>query len=522
MYTELETKALSKFFTNLESNIYCATDNMPTSLWAFLTGGYSRSELNMRDRFLAIFKEMDASNYESILLDIIGDDRVNQAIEKALSKSEQFMRKWAIQYSHASLKDSAVDRIAIENVSIRATKILEDSQLGAFQEKSTRYMDFSNVEFYVPESECVTDEHRAILTKSMDLYRKMLDRAIEYFKSTIDRSQFTSEAAWLRTCKARAFDEARYALPTAIKTSLGATLPTRETERWIAKMLAHPEKEIRDIATLVKQECVKVNPGLLRHVDANPYLHQRSLDISETVRKKALEGIKSEENRTGMSLITRANDPVAVLTAFCADIGLHTPGEISAAGDESLSELMDSILRSRGLFDAMPNWTAAGELEFCITIDIGAYRDIQRHRVGTQTSSDWAPLYGYSIPDFLGTDGQSDLLDEYVALSNEIQSSITELYKNDRYVAGYFMLLGTNIRLHYVCNFKQYAYFVELRSGASGHYSYRKLAQKMYASLPDHWAVFNQHVRCDQSEYSDRRVAEERIQEKLKALQAVE
>jgi hypothetical protein len=215
----------------------------------------------------------------------------------------------------------------------------------------------------------------------MNLYRKILDRAIEYFKATIRRDQFTSDAAWLRTCKAKAFDEARYALPTSIKTSLGATLPTRETERWITKMLAHPEKEIRDIAALVKQECVKVNPGLLRHVDANPYLHQRSLDISETVRKKALEGIKSEENRTGMSLITRANDPVAVLTAFCADIGLHTPGEISAAGDESLSELMDSILRSRGLFDAMPNWTAAGELEFCITIDIGAYRDIQRHRV---------------------------------------------------------------------------------------------------------------------------------------------
>lgn len=58
-YTPNEKIVLEYFFTASESNVYCATENMSSQLWAFLTGQYSRSELSMRDRLLGLFSEME-------------------------------------------------------------------------------------------------------------------------------------------------------------------------------------------------------------------------------------------------------------------------------------------------------------------------------------------------------------------------------------------------------------------------------------------------------------------------------
>ena len=287
-----EEKVLLHFFTNIDKDIYCATDNMPISLWAFLLGGYSRSQLSMRDRFLKIFRDIsmeskDSQDYDEIIHDIVNSISVgSEYLNVMLAKSAKFMEVYAINYGHNSLKDSSYDRIAIENVSIRATKILEDSQQGAFQEKSTRYMDFSVDSYYFPECEFLYDEHQNIIQKSFQLYRVILEEATKYFKTTISKEDFKTEAAWERTCKAKAFDEARYALPTATKTSLGVTMPTRETERWISKLLGAPEKEIRDLAIQIQEECIKINPGLLKHVVPNSYLNQNNNKFANLMWQK--------------------------------------------------------------------------------------------------------------------------------------------------------------------------------------------------------------------------------------------
>jgi hypothetical protein len=59
-YTADEAAIIAHFFTSADPHqrIYAVTDAMPTQLWALLEGGYSRSALGMRERFLAIFKEM--------------------------------------------------------------------------------------------------------------------------------------------------------------------------------------------------------------------------------------------------------------------------------------------------------------------------------------------------------------------------------------------------------------------------------------------------------------------------------
>ena len=57
-FTDDEKIVLLHFFTNIDKNVYAATDAMPNSLWALLEGGYSRAQESMRMRFLKIFSDM--------------------------------------------------------------------------------------------------------------------------------------------------------------------------------------------------------------------------------------------------------------------------------------------------------------------------------------------------------------------------------------------------------------------------------------------------------------------------------
>ena len=57
-YTKDEKTVLAHFFTNTESNVYCAKDNMPSELWAQLMGQYARSDQTVRDRLLKLFNDV--------------------------------------------------------------------------------------------------------------------------------------------------------------------------------------------------------------------------------------------------------------------------------------------------------------------------------------------------------------------------------------------------------------------------------------------------------------------------------
>ncbi|MCI0618106.1 FAD-dependent thymidylate synthase, partial [bacterium] len=231
-FTEDEKTVLSHFFTNIDKNIYGATDAMPNSLWALLEGGYSRSQVSMRMRFLDIFDEMleefkagKLAKEEIVTVKDFADKlRSGGSLNMAffLSKAEQFMRKWAVQYGHDSLKDSDVVRFAIENVTQFATAPIEEARLGAYQEKSTRYVNISNEFLVVPtdlkEFENEVRSWNRLLMSNYDESKSIVNN---FIAKRLNRAEFKSEAAFDRTVAAKTFDIVRYFLPATSLTSLG-------------------------------------------------------------------------------------------------------------------------------------------------------------------------------------------------------------------------------------------------------------------------------------------------------------
>jgi hypothetical protein len=182
---------------------------------------------------------------------------------------------------------------------------------------------------------------------------------------------------------------------------------------------------------------------------------------------------------------------------------------------DAVEDCFESILGNRGSHDEPHSSFEVGDIVYQTTIDIGAYRDLQRHRVGTQSCTLWSDGYGYSIPDVLEVESLNDLRLAYVEHMNEVESLVSELRTFDRFFAEYYVNLGFNVRWTYRANLKQFVYLIELRSGESGHYSYRKIAQNMYLTLKEKLPILSKYVRVNLNDYSDRRKAEEIIQSKL-------
>lgn len=517
-YNENEIKVLSYFFTNIDKDVYCATDNMPVDLWALLLGGYSRSPISLRDRLLQVFTDvakLDNVSYDDYVSELASKLHT-VSLTKELDKAAKFMKIWAVNYGHNSLKDSSYNMTAIENVSIKASKELEASDQSAFQEKSTRYMDFSGDSLVTGIDE-TTD---SLLKEAMLVYSDVKDSLIAYYKTKISRDDFKTENAWVRTCNAKAFDDARYLLPTAIKTSLGSTMPSRETERWISYLLSSDLPEVVALGDEIKTECRKITPALVERVEANKFLNRKTgTALAKRLRNTSTSNIISKNREVGVVMDNSTDIEIEVAYNLMNAVGMVDEDALYD-GTVTLEEVFELGLGERGDHDDMPKETATGFLAFDIICDIGAFRDIQRHRKGTQIVETWNSHRGYSVPDVFSDHSLVDLKNKYVDIFEKVSARNKELLISNTNMSEYCLLLGHNVRFNYQCDFRQFAYLVELRSGESGHYSYRRIAQQMFKLFEEKFPMISKYLRVNMSGYSDRRKQEERIQEKIKAAES--
>src|SRR5574341_1842628 len=151
LFSPEEQAILRPYVTNVDRPIF-ALKNLPEEVVAVLFAYYSRSRDSLRRNLLKLIQEKDldleerlqtsASSVESWA----ATDRDELAL--ARQKAKEFHEKWVVGYGHASVAEHAVAHLAIEDVSIVASKVVEDTRLASYTEKSTRYVVFDRDKFY--------------------------------------------------------------------------------------------------------------------------------------------------------------------------------------------------------------------------------------------------------------------------------------------------------------------------------------------------------------------------------------
>ncbi|MHC5066335.1 MAG: FAD-dependent thymidylate synthase [Planctomycetota bacterium] len=510
-YTDQERALLARYFSEVDAAEHAdvfLVQNLPQEVAATLNGVYSRSSLSMRDNFLERLKKgleeagrsLDEFEVSSVEEDLLSDVMAD--------KSGKFLKTYAIDHGHNSLREGSIVHLGVERVSQLVTRFVQRERRCSFEESSTRYISFSAENHWrdpdvVAAGGEVLAAYEEILRESFTLYQEMSDALIEYLQETRPLKEGEKKGPYMRALKAEAFDAARYLLTPAINTKWGLVADARTLADIITELLSHPLKEFQTVGEKMKAQAEKVLTTLLAHAGPNEFLaaqHRQYPEIAGQLQS-SLPPVKSGEPSTRLL----AWDPDLddrLLASMIYEQSEHGFEELQAvvaklSADER-GAILEQALKQRGKRDPLPiGLEGAQPFDFEILVDFGAYRDIGRHRKGFQQQQLLSTNHGYLVPPLVTEAGMEARFREVLDRCAKLQEIVAADHPQ---AAGYVTPFAFLQRVRIIFDPRQLAYFIELRSGPEGHFAYRQVALDMMQELRKVAPLFSCYIRAQEGE----------------------
>jgi thymidylate synthase ThyX len=415
--------------------------------------------------------------------------------------SSKFLESFYFQYGHASIADLGHVVMCFEGISELAATEIEDEPLWDGQARSSRYQDFSRSGFVVPPEldSAGAAAYRNAGEALLQAYHQIHKQAVEHLTETLPRPEDMKLDAYQRNITARAFDVARYTLFWGIPTGVGQVTSIRTLEKQIRRLKASEYREIRELAEEIADACSlppecpwdpaaslePLAPTLARHVDAETHPVQSRKDLAQWVKENLSPWTGPAPETVEL---TRMDEPHAEAVATLLYPVTETPFRAlyeMALGWSAArrNEVIDVALKSRANRDDLLKAFRGGPYAFDLVMDVGAYRDLHRHRRCQQFRQSYSSSLGFESPEIM----------ERAGVKTIYETAMSGAFSAMRSLAGpashYLLPFGARSRFLFKMDFAEAEYIARLRSGVKGHFSYRKVAwemkQKMEALEPE-------------------------------------
>ena len=413
-----EQDILSPYVTNTNRSVFVLT-NLPEVIKGALFSRYSRSTLGLRTLLLKEFIQKKESKFDQIQGGG-NHQKSSKNIELAIESAQNFYDRILDGYGDDSIGELGGAHLALENISILATKTVEDARIGGSPlEKSTRYVSFSekiNGEYqFYQEPALLKSTHRNLFLETcrnlFDTYVQFTEPIREHVRKCLPLDTKISQNAYERSVRARGFDIIRGLLPAATLTNMGVFGNGRFFENLISKLKVDSLLELNEIGQLSFEELNKVIPSFVRRADTNHRHFQdfRGFDFSqkEFVSKIAdsqLGKLKPDKSEL-VNLIdydSEAENKViaAILYPYSSIPLQQIRDRVRTMSDSEKSKLIKQVAGLRGHRRHKPDrGLELAFYTFDILGDYGMYRDLHRHRMLTQERQPLSTRYGYDTPD---------------------------------------------------------------------------------------------------------------------------
>jgi thymidylate synthase ThyX len=419
-------------------------------------------------------------------------DSIRESVEWVRTHdSMKFLESFYFQYGHASIADLGHVVLCFEGISELAATEAEDEQLWDGQARSSRYQDFSRSGFVTPpdlnESDAAT--YKASGEKLLAAYAQIHKRMAEFLAERLPRPEDMKPEAYQRNIAARAFDVARYTLFLGIPTGVGQVTSIRTLERQIRRLKSSEYAEIRDLAGEIAAACAcppactwdektaaePLAPTLARHVEPDGHAIESRKDL-ETWARQNLPAFANDGAE--MVDLLRPTDMHAEIAATLlypfTNYSFRALYEMTTGWSAAQrNEVIDVALRSRTRRDDLMRGFRGGLYAYDIVMDIGAYRDMHRHRRCQQYRQAYSGRLGFDTPASLIEAG---LQSSYEAVMQETLATMGRLPEP---ASHYLLPFGARSRFLFKMDFAEAEYIAKLRSGVKGHFSYRQVAWEM-------------------------------------------
>ncbi|MBN1476237.1 FAD-dependent thymidylate synthase [Candidatus Sumerlaeota bacterium] len=408
------------------------------------------------------------------------------AAELSEEESSRFHEKWVIGYGHASVAEHAVLHIALENVSILATKVIEDNRLASYTEQSTRYQVYRRDRFFRPPAVMASrhaERFVALCQALMSHYWEWVEPMMAHLAPTVERPEGMSGRLWETRVRAAACDALRYLLPTATQTNLGWTVNARVLERAITKLRSHPLEEMRAIGESLREVATERVPTLLRYADPSEFLQRTPALMRE--HSLALTESAPLDDQWDVRLVHF--DPDAEERVVAALLYEHTRASyeetlrrVRAMSPEERNRVLDDAVRHRGQHDQVGRAWETTTYTFDTLMDYGAFRDLQRHRLATQINQPISAAHGYLTPPEIVSGGFENEYRRLMDEAREVHDAMAEDLPSE---APYTVPLAYRKRTLFTMNLRELHHMIQLRTGPQGHPSYRLLSHRLLEEI---------------------------------------
>lgn len=519
-FTPEERAKLEPYVTNLDGDVFAVKG------LAGITGAvyarYSRAATGFR---------------ETLLKEFVEAGQINAA------KAQELIERVLIAFGDDSVGELEGAHVSFENISILATKEIEDRRIGGSPiEKSTRYVFYDepgpdgNFRYY-RDPAVMASPHAAAYVETMDFifrtYAELVAPMTEYYKKLkpIEAAEYdingdgvkeklaglTAEAdvkAFRRTyntdIRTKACDALRYLLPVATLTNVGIFGNGRFFQTVLTRCYSSELPEAQAIAASCHRELDKIIPRYVKRARRQDY-EIRTRESMNKFAAELLRGVPAAE-QPAVTLLDRGEEAIAAKcgnqparTAELRQALLEEEDNLLLAcmlfpfANHSLDQLRDIVRRLKP--DQREKLVAAyvGEratrrdrpgrafeagyaYTFDLRTDFGTYKDLMRHRMNTQLRQKFSPLLGFIVPPDLEAAGFADRARECAARAAALYE---RLLPDLPAQAAYATLHGSEVRWVLAMNDREASHLIELRTTPQGHPSYRKVCQVMHRLIAE-------------------------------------
>lgn len=512
--SEEDRALVSPFFTNLDESVFGITF-LPPEVVGALCSRTSRAKDDLRVIFLKEFMKPflnEESDYSKSLKALVQFFKENP-IEVIFSnpKAREFYITWLAQYGDDSIAQMAGGHLVFTGISQVAIKHIQDMRVGiAPIEKSTRYVDYStkingSYRYYTDPTLAeigLGEEYKEVMDMLFETYTQLMAEYLQYLKV-----KFPNEEE--RVLKTKAFDTLRTLLPVATLSQVAFFSNGQSFEYMVNRCLDHHLGEIRWAGQKSYEELSKFIPAFLRRTYTEPALNYRKYlsGRSERVRQAISEvGWKQEQASKEMPVKLLEFDADGENKIIAGLIFKETNesfemvlGKVHDLSESQKEEILKAALKDRtAKYYKVPRAFEQTFLRFEILMNIGAWRDLHRHRMHTQERQLFTVRNGFDVPEDLkeaGLDGR------FVVAIKKAEDLFLKVEKHDRDLAQYCVTLAHRIRFVQYQNMRSFFWEAELRTIAQGHPDYRNIEKEKIKLVQKLYPMLSKYLLADMGDY---------------------
>ena len=426
-------------------------------------------------------------------------DSIRQSLDWVRThNSQSFLESYYFQYGHASIADLGHTVLCFEGMSELAASEIEDEPLWDGQAKSSRYQNFAQSGFVTPSEfgEAEAAVYRAAGERLLQAYSEVNAKVFENLCGKLPRPEEMKPEAYKRNLAARAFDVARYLLFWGVPTNVGQVTSIRTLEKQIKRLRVSEYAELRSLgeeiaaACAAEPDCVweeharePLAPTLARHAEPDEYPMRSRADLALWAKQNIPCASECSAPAERIDLVRPANAPadvVATLLYPVTDRPYRSLYEMALDwGSNRRAEVLDVALQSRTRRDELLRGFRSGLYCFDMVIDIGAYRDLHRHRRCHQFRQAYSGKLGFDTPSAVEEAGVTAIYD------SAMHGALDTLRSLPAPGAHYLLPFGARSRFLFKMDFAEAEYISRVRSGVKGHFSYRDIAWQMKVKMEE-------------------------------------